>query len=208
MAAKKGTRRQPRRGSKKEEPVEEPVVEEPVEESESEAEVVEEEPMEEDVEEEEEESSEEESGDEDMEEESEEEEEEDDDEDAPAGPVTIKPVASATGEQWTFDLRNLLALNSHQVETAKLYSKKGRSAEEITIPGEKLQVTIDEAHLLEKAADGCTQLIHALWQLPTERNDAGPLVLLPSYSETLLPRQLVSFLRSYRSALAYFHCIF
>lgn len=205
MAAKKGTRSQPRRGAKKEEPVEEPVVEEPVEESESEAEVVEEEPMEEDVEEEEE-SSEEESGDdEDMEEESE---EEDDDEDVPTGPITIKPVASATGEQCTFDLRNLLALNSHQVETAKLYSKKGRSTEEITIPGEKLQVTIDEDHLLEKAADGCTQLIHALWQLPTERNDAGPLVVLPSYSETLLPRQLVSFLMSYQSTLTCFHCTF
>mmetsp|Transcript_16556 Transcript_16556/g.27451 ORF Transcript_16556/g.27451 Transcript_16556/m.27451 type:complete len:463 (+) Transcript_16556:61-1449(+) len=162
------------------------------EESESEMEV------EEPVEEVEEESSEEESGDDDdadadMNADSEEEDGEDDDDDAEAndGPVTIKPVASATGEQCTFDLRNLLALNSHQVEAAKLYSKKSRKGEEdVTIPGGKLQLTVNEDHLLEKATDGCTQLINALWQLPTERSDTGPLVLLPGYSETLLPRQL------------------
>lgn len=176
MAAKKAQKKK----VKKPEPV--------VEESESEMEV------EENVPEEEEESSEEESAggdDEDMNDDSEEDDEDDN------GPVTIKPVASATGEQCTFDLRNLLALNSHQVETAKLYKKKGRNEGEdgITIPGEKLQVIINEDHLLEKATDGCTQLIHALWQLPTERSDTGPLVVLPSYSETLLPRQLVSCLK-------------
>jgi hypothetical protein len=98
------------------------------------------------------------------------------------------------GEQCTFDLCNLLAVNSHQVAVSKLYSKaRKEDAEHITIPStEALSVLVNEAHLLEKATDGCTQLIHALWQLPTDRSDAGPMVSLPSYSEIKLPRQLVS----------------
>ena len=108
-------------------------------------------------------------------------------------PVQIQPSLSAMGEQCTFDLCNLLAVNSHQVAVSKLYSKaRKEDAEHITIPStEALSVLVNEAHLLEKATDGCTQLIHALWQLPTDRSDAGPMVSLPSYSETKLPRQLV-----------------
>ena len=125
---------------------------------------------------------------------SEEEGDDDDDEDAPdSEPVTIKPLPSATGEQCTFDLLNLLALNSHQVEIVRLYAQKTKTTEDekVTIPGEAMPVEINEELLLEKATDGCTQLIHALWQLPTERSDAGPLIVLPGFSETKLPRQLV-----------------
>ena len=119
----------------------------------------------------------------------------DDDDDAhDAEPVTIKPLPSATGEQCTFDLLNLLAVNSHQVEIVKLYAQKEETTEieKVTIPGETMPVEVNEELLLEKATDACTQLIHALWQLPTERSDAGPLIVLPSFSETKLPRQLVS----------------
>jgi len=105
--------------------------------------------------------------------------------------TVIKPLISASGEQCTFDLKNLLAINSHQVETGKLYSTKKMGDEDIIIPSSSTLITsIDEDHLLEKATDGCAQLINALWQLPTERSDTGTLVSLPSYSVTKLPRQL------------------
>lgn len=109
-------------------------------------------------------------------------------------PVQIKPMTSATGEQVTFDLRNLLAFNSHQVNTSALYkTKKSKQVEEnITIPLDGLKNVVDEEHLLEKASDGCAQLVSALWQLPTERSDVGPLITLPTYFETRLPRALVS----------------
>jgi len=103
----------------------------------------------------------------------------------------FKPLVSASGEQCTFDLKNLLAINSHQVETVKLYSTEKTGDEEIVIPSlSTLISSVDEDHLLEKATDGCAQLINALWQLPTERSDVGTLVSLPSYSVTKLPRQL------------------
>jgi hypothetical protein len=109
-------------------------------------------------------------------------------------PVQIKPMASATGEQVTFDLRNLLAFNSHQVNTSALYkTKKSKKVEEnITIPLEGPANVVNEEHLLGKASDGCAQLVSALWQLPTERSDVGPLITLPTYYETRLPRTLVS----------------
>lgn len=98
-----------------------------------------------------------------------------------------------TGETCTFDLRNLLVINSHQVESAKLFSTSGRANEEITIgTRSNFSCLVDEDHLLERATDGCTQLINALWQLPNERSDVGPLASLPSFSLTKLPRQLVS----------------
>lgn len=103
---------------------------------------------------------------------------------------------SSSSEQCTFDLRNLVAVNSHQLDTAALYSKKQSEddANNVTIPP-TTQVA-NEEYLLAKAQDGCAQLIHALWQLPTEKSDAGPLVTLPSYSEIKIPRALVrSFVR-------------
>jgi hypothetical protein len=99
-------------------------------------------------------------------------------------------------EQCTFDLRNMLAVDSHQIAPSSLYAtKKGsKSADEnITIPLDKGHgLEVDEDFLLSKASAGCTQLVHALWQLPTERSDAGPLVHLPAYDEIKIPRALVS----------------
>lgn len=127
--------------------------------------------------------------------ESEDEDDDHDEDEDDIKPVTIKPLVSATGEQCTFDLLNLLAVNSHQLEVSKLHSQQNGTAsqEMVTIPGETMPVSVNEELLLAKATDGCTQLIHALWQLPTERSDAGPLIILPGFSETKLPRQLVSF---------------
>ena len=104
--------------------------------------------------------------------------------------------SSAFGEPCTFDLRNLLALNSHQVDTQKLYSTKAvaattSSSKSITIPGPPHLDAINEQYLLKSATDGCQQLLEALWQLPVERSDAGPLVALPSHEEVRIPRALV-----------------
>jgi hypothetical protein len=110
---------------------------------------------------------------------------------APSQPTLVNGV-----EQCTFDLRNMLAVNSHQIAPGSLYAtKKGsKSADDnITIPLDKGHgLEVDEEFLLSKASAGCTQLVHALWQLPTERSDAGPLVHLPSYDEIKIPRALVS----------------
>lgn len=128
-------------------------------------------------------------------------EDDDDEEDAIKGEElqrvakTLTPSTSSIGEQCTFDIRNLLAMNTHQISVNDLYtatSKKSKD-EKVTIPGDKLPVTVNEAHLLEKALDGCTQLVSVLWQLPTEQSDVGPLISLPPYDEIKLPRALVRF---------------
>ena len=119
------------------------------------------------------------------------EEEESDDEEEPR---EFERPKSANGEPCTFDLRNLMAMNAHQINTKTLYSTstKGR-AESVTIPAMQVlaNITVDEEELMEKATDGCTQLIAALWQLPKERSSAGPMVLLPSTDESRIPRALV-----------------
>mgnify|MGYP005853256527 CR=1 FL=1 len=100
---------------------------------------------------------------------------------------------SATGEPCTFDLRNLLAANAHQINTKTLYSTTKMKSESVTIPSMQIlaNLNVDEEQLLEKATDGCTQLSAALWQLPTERSSAGPLVHLPSFDDSRIPRALV-----------------
>lgn len=121
--------------------------------------------------------------------------ESDEEDDAPEEKVAIKPPVSAMGESCTFDLRNLLAMNTHQIDATSLYTKKKKqsSEEKVTIPAtEALDVVVNEKYLLEKATDGCTQLISAIWQLPVERSDAGPKVTLPSFDESRIPRALVS----------------
>jgi len=124
----------------------------------------------------------------------------DDDEDSDS--VEEDPVSrefeqpkSATGEPCTFDLRNLLAVNTHQINTKTLYSTTKTKNESVTIPSMQIlaNLNVDEEQLLEKATDGCTQLIAALWQLPTERSSAGPMVHLPSFDDSRIPRALVSF---------------
>jgi hypothetical protein len=112
---------------------------------------------------------------------------------SPQNPVGLP---SATGESCTFDLRNLLAMNSHQINAEKLYNAKISSnrteVDNATIPWTGGKLFPNEDYLLEKAVDGCSQLVSAIWQLPVERSDAGPLVHLPGYDESRIPRTLVS----------------
>jgi hypothetical protein len=102
---------------------------------------------------------------------------------------------SSSSEQCTFDLRNLVAVNSHQLDANLLYAPKKKSKQpkenNTTIPLAANDIQVDEDELLKKAQDGCTQLISALWQLPMESSDAGPMVTLPKYQEIKIPRALV-----------------
>jgi regulator of ribosome biosynthesis len=43
---------------------------------------------------------------------------------------------------------------------------------------------------LEKATEGCSQLLSGLWKLETEKTSVGPLATLPSYFEYKTPREL------------------
>jgi hypothetical protein len=108
--------------------------------------------------------------------------------------------SSSEAEACTFDLRNLLAMNTHQVDTVALYKQPpkkskalsdGDDGKTITIPGDSMPAVANDDALLQMATDGCRQLIAALWQLPVERSDAGPLVTLPGYEEVRIPRALV-----------------
>ena len=120
--------------------------------------------------------------------------EEEDDEEEENGKNNILSNAFAGTEPCTFDMHNLLAINSHQMDTSKMYMKKAgklNDEEDITIPPESLEVAVNEKYLLEKAATGRTQLIAALWQLPIESSDIGPMVSLPIHDGSKIPRQLV-----------------
>jgi hypothetical protein len=106
-------------------------------------------------------------------------------------------ISQAT-ETYTFDLRNVLAVGTDQLATSSLYnnnisSRKMNATSDatISIPLTDSGLAVNEEFLLQTATSGCTQLIRALWQLPTEQSDAGPLVTLPSYDEIRLPRALV-----------------
>jgi hypothetical protein len=123
----------------------------------------------------------------------------DDDEDSDSDDEGAKETAVATlstktgPEHCNFDLRNMTAMNVHQVPASVLYQTKKRQGEDsISIPldqGHKLQV--NEDFLLERASAGCAQLVAAIWQLPTETSDAGPLATLPGYNEIPIPRSMV-----------------
>ena len=97
------------------------------------------------------------------------------------------PAIQNSLHQCTFDLRNLVAVNSHQIKG--LYSFQNKSNEDITIPND----SVDENVVLSVASASCRHLISELWQLPTERSDAGPLVSLPGYNEIKMPRALVRY---------------
>ncbi|CAB9502805.1 biogenesis regulatory protein homolog [Seminavis robusta] len=140
------------------------------------------------------------------------EEEEDDDEsleeeeEKTANQTASSLVMMDSEEPCSFDLRNLTAVNSHPLHHESLYknkndsesaSKKKKKKKQQEIPAEDEKLTINNAaqvlneeYLLQKATEGCTQLIHALWQLPTERSDAGPMVHLPTYDKIPIPRVL------------------
>lgn len=114
---------------------------------------------------------------------------EDDDQVNMADRIQIRPSNSA--EPCSFDLRNLLALNGHQLDTKRLYpTNQKKKTSKVTI--DLTSVSPDEQFLLEKARDGCTQLVEALWQLPTTKSDVGPMAALPSYDESNIPRAMVS----------------
>lgn len=118
----------------------------------------------------------------------------DDDDEQEQSNARMESQLSSSGEQCTFDLRNLVAVSSHQLNASLLYSSKRPAREsDITISLEDSRIQVDEEQLLEKARDGCAQLISAIWQLPKETSDAGPLVTLPSYFEIKIPRALVSY---------------
>ncbi|GKY95144.1 hypothetical protein MPSEU_000478100 [Mayamaea pseudoterrestris] len=109
--------------------------------------------------------------------------------------ITEKAVSRSdvkSTEPCTFDVRNLLAMNSHGVNEGKLYKSKSVKNDDrrFTIEAENFHMTVDEDYLLQKATDGCSQLLSVLWQLPVERSDAGPLGTLPKYDELPLPRSL------------------
>ena len=106
-------------------------------------------------------------------------------------------------EHCTFDLNNLLAFNTHQINAAELYQRKGKSNKLnqewygnlptiSSAASTQILPAVNEALLLSKAAEGTTQLLQELWKLPTEKTDVGPMAKLPSGGETKLPRSLVS----------------
>jgi len=123
----------------------------------------------------------------------EEESESDDDSD---GEENTKTSSSALqSEAYTFDLRNMLAINTDQLAMGTLYDSKknAKSKKDLEIPLDPIRgasLEVNEEYLLSKVTDGCTQLIRSLWELPTEVSDAGPLVTLPTYDEVRLPRAM------------------
>ena len=112
-----------------------------------------------------------------------------------------KIVVAGTEEPCTFDLRNLFAISSYPIDSTKLYRRNGNqknaSTKHVIIPQ---STVVNEEYLLQKSVEGCNQLITALWQLPVERSDAGPMVMLPTYDDSKIPRKLVRLHRfvSYR----------
>mmetsp|Transcript_17166 Transcript_17166/g.34381 ORF Transcript_17166/g.34381 Transcript_17166/m.34381 type:complete len:534 (-) Transcript_17166:365-1966(-) len=114
-----------------------------------------------------------------------------------------------TGEEGcTLDLRNLTAVNSHQVNTQTLYKqpkasskkKKKKIADDVdgkmlaTIPPPESAPKVNEEQLLETARQGCTQILKGLWSLETERTDVGPMGILPQQFQIKTPRELVSYI--------------
>ena len=113
---------------------------------------------------------------------------------------------TANTEQCTFDLHNLLAFNTHQINAAELYQSSTKSNKKLnkewytdtptidsstTKTNQVILPTINENLLLSKAAEGTTQLLNELWKLPSEKTDVGLVSKLPS-AEVKLPRALVS----------------
>jgi len=112
---------------------------------------------------------------------------------------------TANTEQCTFDLHNLLAFNTHQINAAELYQQSTKSKKKSlnkewytntptidssTTKTALLLPTVNENLLLSKAAEGTTQLLCELWKLPSEKTDVGLVSKLPS-AEVKLPRALV-----------------
>lgn len=100
-----------------------------------------------------------------------------------------------TSENCTFDLRNLVAVNNHEMDIQSLYATSSsnndkEATKEYCITRKPGDYPANEDFLLKKASESCQQLIAALWILPKEQTDVGPLVTLPPKSEIPLPRAL------------------
>jgi len=101
---------------------------------------------------------------------------------------------SLQDEKCSFDIRNLTVIDPHQVNTNLLYksTKKKKNTPDddeiytISTPGLD---KVNEEYLLEKASEGCTQLLEELWNLDME----NAIATLPSYCTTTIPRSLVSY---------------
>ena len=108
--------------------------------------------------------------------------------------VEEEDVAIGGDEKVNIDLRNLVAFNTHQVNHNELFKNQSMvdSEDPTTILVDGMKIA-NEEHLLEKACEGCSQLLVGLWKLDTEKTDVGPMAILPSYFETKTPRALVSF---------------
>ena len=108
-----------------------------------------------------------------------------------------RPSTTQQNEAYTFDLRNMLAINTDQLAIGSFYDSKktkSRKFNNLEIPLDPIRgksLEVNEDYLLSKATDGCSELIRSLWELPTESSDAGPLVTLPTYDEIRLPRAMV-----------------
>ena len=106
--------------------------------------------------------------------------------------VEDEDVVMGGDEKCNIDLRNLVAFNTHQMNHKALFQKQSKVDNgETTILVDGIMIA-DEGHLMEKASEGCTQLLADLWKLDSEKTDAGPLAILPSYFTTVTPRALVS----------------
>lgn len=98
------------------------------------------------------------------------------------------------------DLRNLLATSTHPIDSTELYNtKKNRTkatSSNISFINPEF-APADEDMLQRDAEQSCQQLIAALWQLPRIRSSSNsaagpPMVMLPSFDNSKIPRALVS----------------
>ena len=99
-------------------------------------------------------------------------------------------------EMWTLDLRNLIAVNAHQIDHGELHrpsSESNNSMVDKKITIDANHAPVNEDYLLQKASEGCAQLLTGLWNLDTQKSDAGPMAILPSFFELPTPRSLVRY---------------
>jgi hypothetical protein len=114
----------------------------------------------------------------------------------PRRPLVDNIIFIPGDEPCTFDLRNLLGVSAHPIDSASLYvpvksSKNLASADSTTPATIDRSYFVNEEYLLKKAIAGCSQIVSALWQLPVERTNAGPMVQLPTFDDSKIPRALV-----------------
>lgn len=109
-------------------------------------------------------------------------------------------IFSGIDEPCSFDLRNLLAISSYPVESNHLYSPFSSAKANDVVLVSKNEIIhlnrgtfqVNEELLLRTATVGCSQLISALWRLPVELSEAGPMATLPLHDESGIARSLVS----------------